>query len=167
MDCFVASLLAMTEETRIHLLAALPNPSLRAKRSNPSGNKARMDCFVAIAPLRKRCAFVAGNDGGTHVHLLAALTDPSLRASAKQSIGQQGKNGLLPPSLVELRRTRSSRALSCANASRLSQAKTSEHGHPSRLERARTSSDNGEAVTQAMTFLIASPLPYSALCSSG
>jgi len=23
-----------------------------------------MDCFVAIAPLRKRFAFVAGNDGG-------------------------------------------------------------------------------------------------------
>jgi len=26
-----------------------------------------MDCFVAIAPLRKRFAFVAGNDGGASV----------------------------------------------------------------------------------------------------
>jgi hypothetical protein len=26
-----------------------------------------MDCFVAIAPLRKRFAFVAGNDGVTHL----------------------------------------------------------------------------------------------------
>jgi hypothetical protein len=31
------------------------------KRSNPSPGK--LDCFVACAPLRKRFAFVAGNDG--------------------------------------------------------------------------------------------------------
>ncbi len=31
------------------------------KRSNPSPG--RLDCFVACAPLRKRFAFVAGNDG--------------------------------------------------------------------------------------------------------
>ena len=46
-------------------------------------------------PLRKRCAFVAGNDVGTHVHLLAALPDPSLRAPAKQSMPPRGKHGLL------------------------------------------------------------------------
>jgi hypothetical protein len=28
------------------------------------GHEERMDCFVADAPLRKRFAFVAGNDGG-------------------------------------------------------------------------------------------------------
>jgi hypothetical protein len=38
--------------------------SLRAQRSNPSFFLvAAMDCFVASAPLRKRFAFVAGNDG--------------------------------------------------------------------------------------------------------
>jgi len=31
-----------------------------------------MDCFVAFAPLRKRFAFVAGNDVKTHVRLPAA-----------------------------------------------------------------------------------------------
>ena len=36
--------------------------SLRAKRSNPWRGKTRMDCFVARS-LRKRFAFVAGNDG--------------------------------------------------------------------------------------------------------
>jgi hypothetical protein len=36
-------------------------PSLRAKRSNPSCRK--MDCFAACAPLRKRFAVAAGNDG--------------------------------------------------------------------------------------------------------
>jgi hypothetical protein len=37
---------------------------LRAKRSNPErSRKERLDCFVARAPLRKRFAFVAGNDG--------------------------------------------------------------------------------------------------------
>jgi hypothetical protein len=36
---------------------------LRAKRSNPSRRMCgEMDCFVAYAPLRKRFAFVAGND---------------------------------------------------------------------------------------------------------
>src|SRR3979409_491479 len=34
--------------------------------------KERMDCFVASAPLRKRFAFVAGNDGETHVRIPAA-----------------------------------------------------------------------------------------------
>jgi hypothetical protein len=43
---------------------------------------------------------------------------PSLRASAKQSIEPQRKSGLLPPSLVELRRTRSSRSLSSGAHSR-------------------------------------------------
>ena len=50
-----------------------------------------------------------------------------MTGSAKQSMGQQSKHGLLPPSLVELRRTRSSLSLPCANASRLSQAMTEEH----------------------------------------
>jgi len=38
--------------------------SLRAKRSNPfhGSTSWEMDCFVASAPLRKRFAFVAGND---------------------------------------------------------------------------------------------------------
>jgi hypothetical protein len=31
-----------------------------------------MDCFVASAPLRKRFAFVAGNDDSTHLRILAA-----------------------------------------------------------------------------------------------
>jgi hypothetical protein len=45
-------------------IAKLYQPSLRAKRSNPCRQtKESMDCFVAIAPLRKRFAFVAGNDG--------------------------------------------------------------------------------------------------------
>ena len=43
-----------------------PGPSLRAKRSNPSGREGRLDCFVAIAPLRKRFAFVAGNDDASN-----------------------------------------------------------------------------------------------------
>jgi hypothetical protein len=32
-----------------------------------------MDCFVAIAPLRKRFAFVAGNDAAAFVPKSAAL----------------------------------------------------------------------------------------------
>jgi hypothetical protein len=37
-------------------------PSLRAQRSNPYLRTGKMDCFVATLPLRKRFAFVAGND---------------------------------------------------------------------------------------------------------
>jgi len=66
---------------------------------------------------------------------------PSLRAPAKQSIAPaKQKAGLLPPSLVELRRTRSSQTLACANASRLSQAMTPEqdmHPHSRRARCAR------------------------------
>jgi hypothetical protein len=36
-----------------------------AKQSIPPHHE-RMDCFVAYAPLRKRFAFVAGNDGATN-----------------------------------------------------------------------------------------------------
>jgi hypothetical protein len=36
---------------------------LRAKRAIHTFLNGSMDCFVAIAPLRKRFAFVAGNDG--------------------------------------------------------------------------------------------------------
>jgi hypothetical protein len=39
------------------------DPSLRAlAKQSISPSKERVDCFVAFAPLRKRCAFVAGND---------------------------------------------------------------------------------------------------------
>jgi len=47
MDCVVASLLAKTEEHTFTFPAGISNPSLRAKRSNPWGNEARMDCVVA------------------------------------------------------------------------------------------------------------------------
>jgi hypothetical protein len=34
----------------------------------------KLDCFVAIAPLRKRFAFVAGNDGVTYLLFPARLS---------------------------------------------------------------------------------------------
>ena len=36
-----------------------------AAKQSIAPRKERMDCFVARAPLRKRYAFVAGNDGWT------------------------------------------------------------------------------------------------------
>jgi hypothetical protein len=44
-------------------------------KQSVSPRKERMDCFVARAPLRKRFAFVAGNDG------LGWLTAPSTALS--------------------------------------------------------------------------------------
>ena len=43
---------------------AVARSSLRAKRSNPSFFLLRHGLLRRFAPLRKRCAFVAGNDGG-------------------------------------------------------------------------------------------------------
>ena len=42
-----------------------------------------MDCFVACAPLRKRFAFVAGNDGsGIHIQLSNSQASPRIRILA-------------------------------------------------------------------------------------
>jgi len=70
------------------------------------------------------------------------LTSGTVIASASEAIHRAAKQkaGLLPPSLVELRRTRSSQTLACANASRLSQAMTPEqdmHPHSRRARCAR------------------------------
>jgi hypothetical protein len=47
-------------------------PMTGSAKQSTSRRKERMDCFVTFAPLRKRFAFVAGNDGGTHLRILAA-----------------------------------------------------------------------------------------------
>jgi hypothetical protein len=43
-----------------------------AAKQSTSRCKERMDCFVAFAPLHKRSAFVADNDGATHLRVPAA-----------------------------------------------------------------------------------------------
>jgi hypothetical protein len=56
-DCHLPSLRANGSRERA--------PDDRLRESNPfRSDCARLDCFVAYAPLRKRFAFVAGNDGG-------------------------------------------------------------------------------------------------------
>src|SRR5712672_1520788 len=88
MDCFVAALpcanasrlsQAMTEERALPVIASQrvarmradglreairASPSLRAQRSNPSRRAKKDGLLRRCAPLRKRFAFVAGNDGG-------------------------------------------------------------------------------------------------------
>jgi hypothetical protein len=53
-------------------------PSVIASKAKQSivPRKERMDCFVAFAPLRKRFAFVAGNDVEIHLGLPAARSAP-------------------------------------------------------------------------------------------
>jgi hypothetical protein len=54
-----------------------------AKQSiSPPGDK--MDCFVAAAPLRKRFAFVAGNDGCAFVTPAAAIATAVVAAAARE-----------------------------------------------------------------------------------
>src|SRR5438132_11938672 len=54
-------------------------PSLRAKPSNPSCRKVRMDCFVARAPR---------NDGQTHLRILAAHSARGLPTQCRCNVGQ-------------------------------------------------------------------------------
>src|SRR6267378_7242584 len=93
MDCFVAVAprndgvmwsggkeLNLGWDEDLHESLATPSPSLRAQRSNPclhekkDGLLRRGACHRArrrrdpLAPLRKRFAFVAGNDGGGASH---------------------------------------------------------------------------------------------------
>jgi hypothetical protein len=65
--------------------------SLRAKRSNPCRHKRRNGLLRRFAPLRKRFAFVAGNDGGEVLENLMTITvfiryqlDPFKRAQFEQ-----------------------------------------------------------------------------------
>jgi hypothetical protein len=65
-----------------------------AKQST-SRRKERMDCFVAFAPLRKRCAFVAGNDGATRLRVPAARYARIVRESRPSKRPRaQGKPGV-------------------------------------------------------------------------
>ena len=53
-----------------------------------------MDCFVARAPLRKRFAFVAGNDDNTHLRVLAAQFARGVRESSalkSEGVGNAGR----------------------------------------------------------------------------
>jgi hypothetical protein len=49
-----------------------------------------MDCFVASAPLRKRFAFVAGNDGSTRLRDLAARFRTSSASNVPPSKKSEG-----------------------------------------------------------------------------
>ena len=66
MDCFVAALLAMTEER---------GASRHCERSEAIHATRKNGLLRRCAPLRKRFAFVAGNDGGALVQN-AARTPP-------------------------------------------------------------------------------------------
>jgi hypothetical protein len=53
-----------------------------------------MDCFVAKAPLRKRFAFVAGNDDTTHLRILATRGARGLReffTLKSEGVGNAGR----------------------------------------------------------------------------
>jgi hypothetical protein len=70
-------------------------PMTGSAKQSTSRRKERMDCFVAFAPLRKRFAFVAGNDGETHLRILAARCARGLlETSALFRQRAQGKPGV-------------------------------------------------------------------------
>ena len=93
MDCFVASLLAMTETNvfcAVIASAVFLCRHCERQRSNPSpSRKERMDCFVAsLLAMTETNVFLPS--------LRAPFFVPSLRAPAKQSIAvAERKNGLL------------------------------------------------------------------------
>jgi len=52
-----------------------------------------VDCFVAVAPLRKRFAFVAGNDVEAHIRTPRDAIAPelSIYPSPKEGVGNAGR----------------------------------------------------------------------------
>jgi hypothetical protein len=108
-----------------------PNRHCERKRSNPQGNReARVDCFVACAPLRKRLAFVAGNDAKICVRDLATR----FRASYAGSV---------PP--YELRGRRECRALDAPAAACVvvESTRVSHHGHTGNTRHSPRNGFNG------------------------
>jgi hypothetical protein len=92
-----------------------------------AAGKARVDCFVAFAPLRKRFAFVAGNDGGTQLRNLAARFARVLRLSL--ALEKRGRRES---------RVRAAPAVSCAKWT-----KECAHEHTGSAEASRLSLRDG------------------------